>query len=206
MLTFILVRHGETDWSKSKKHTFRGQLDIPLNSKGIDQARSVGFALKNEKIDVIFSSSLIRAYDTATEIAKILNLEVFEHSGFIDLDFGDWGGKTHDEIKSIFPKLYQKWRTTPQEMEFPNGESLDVIKIRIENAINGLVEKYDSENTNKTLAIVSHGAVLRVMMCYINNLDLENSWKYSIANCSITKIELNKGKFKVIFENDISHL
>ena len=206
MLTLILVRHGETDWRKSKKHTFRGQLDIPLNPTGITQAQSVGEILKKEKIDLVFSSPLIRAHDTAVEIAKLQNLDVIDHLGFTDLDFGDWQGINYQEISASFPKLYQKWRTVPHTIEFPNGESLKVVRTRIENALTELATKYDNENSNKSMVIVSHGAVLRVMMCYINNVGLANTWRYSIANCAYTKVELRFGKFNVIIENEIGHL
>ena len=102
MLELILVRHGETIWSRTQQHTFRGRFDIPLNDLGVKQAKAVGMLLRDKEIYQIYSSPLIRAVDTANEIARFHGLEVQIHDGFIDLDFGDWQGKLHEDVKKQY--------------------------------------------------------------------------------------------------------
>ncbi len=64
----ILIRHGETEWNRL--HRFQGRSDVPLNPKGINQARALALALKNEIITTIYSSPLKRAFETALRISR----------------------------------------------------------------------------------------------------------------------------------------
>lgn len=202
MIELIFIRHGETDWSRSQNHSFRGRIDIPLNGNGINQAKTVGSRLKNENIAQIFSSPLKRAYDTAIEIAKLQGLPVNNHQGFIDLDFGDWQGQLHSEVKREFPKLFFKWHHAPHNMKFPNGESLDKVYCRIKKAITNLINNHEDEK----LVIVTHGAVLRVVLCYLHGVGIEKYWQFTMENCAITRVRYLNSKFEIFAENDNQHL
>jgi broad specificity phosphatase PhoE len=202
MLDLIFVRHGETIWSRTQQHTFRGRLDIPLNEMGVKQAIAVGRLLREKEIHHIYSSPLKRALDTAEEIAKLQKLKVQIHEGFIDLNFGDWQGKLHEDIKKQYPELYNQWLTKPHTITFPSGENLEIVRKRIESAINELIMKHES----KSIVITTHGAVLRVILCYLHGVGNDHYWEYSMDNCAITIARFDGKKTEILVENENGHL
>ncbi len=202
MAELIFVRHGETIWSRTQQHTFRGRIDIPLNERGIQQARSVGQLLKDKNIQYIYSSPLKRALDTAKEITRFHKLKIRIHEGFIDLDFGDWQGKLHEDIKRQYPEHYQKWLVEPHKMKFPNGENLDIVRSRIESAIKELY----SQHKSGSIVITTHGAVLRVILCYLHGVGNDRYWDFSMDNCAVTIAEFDGNEFKIVVENENKHL
>ncbi len=202
MSTLIFVRHGETPWSRSQEFRFRGRIDIPLTERGELQAKAVAEHLKDKRLTAIYTSPLKRARDTAIEIAKFHNLPVINHQGFIDLNFGTWEGVLHEELKRVQPKKYNRWLNEPHTMDFADGESLDIVRNRIEDAIAELVNKHE----NETIVIATHGAVLRVILCFLHNVGNENYWKYNMDNCAITTVSYEDGKYSILTENENDHL
>jgi probable phosphoglycerate mutase len=202
MVELIFVRHGETDWSKTRTHRFRGRRDIPLNSTGILQAKAVGKRLSEYDIKAIYSSPLSRAKDTAKEIAKYQDVTIQEHDGFMDLDFGSWEGRLHVEIEHEQPELYKKWRTKPNNFRFPEGESLDELRARIKLALEGLMKIHNED----TIVISSHGAVIRIAMCFTSDVENSESWNFNMDNCAYTIVEYNNGKYIIKEFNNNSHL
>jgi broad specificity phosphatase PhoE len=202
MTRIIFVRHGETTWSKSQEHRFRGRIDIPLNDTGIFQAKAVGKHLEGEDFAAIYSSPLKRSQDTASEIAKLQNLPVLDHEGFIDLHFGEWQGELHETMKTRFPELYQRWKTAPSTMAFPGGETLQDVRDRIKKALAELTVKHE----NDTIVVVTHGAVLRVLLSYLNNESDDENYKHNMANCGISIIKFESGEYSIEVENFKEHL
>src|SRR5690606_40156857 len=90
--TICLIRHGETDWNAQRR--IQGRTDIPLNEKGIQQARECRDFLKNSEWDVIITSPLKRAKQTAEIINEALNIDLIEMDDFIEKSFGDVEGVT----------------------------------------------------------------------------------------------------------------
>jgi broad specificity phosphatase PhoE len=202
MTIIFLVRHAETEWSKSRSHRFRGRADIPLNEKGIQQAKALGKQLSQHPISAIYSSPLIRALDTAKEIARFHELPVQDYYDFIDLDFGTWEGRLHAEIASEQPKLYENWKSGPSDFRFPEGESLDELRSRIGKALIKLTKLH----YNDSIVISTHGAVLRIALCFISNADNSESWNFNMDNCAFTKIIYLHGKFSIDDFNNNTHL
>ena len=202
MTRLIFVRHGETAWSRGQEHTVRGRIDLPLNNIGLIQAQAVGQKLKNEPISCIYSSPLKRARATAAEIGKYHRLPVIDHLGFIDLDFGNWQGKSHEELEKKYPDQYRQWLTAPHTMVFPKGETLTAVHKRVVNAITELVV----ERKNDSVVIVTHGVVLRVILCYLNDKDIEHYLQFDMDNCAISIAEFKSGRYSLLTNNDTSHL
>ena len=202
MTTLIFVRHGETAWSRARDFRFRGRRDIPLTELGVNQAQAVGSKLQTEKVSAIYSSPLMRARDTAKEIAKFHNIQVVAHPGFIDLNFGTWQGEQHRKLQEEQPELYNRWLDQPHTMEFPDGETLTDVRRRIEDALTDLVTRHE----NETIVIATHGAVLRVLLCFLHNVGNENYWKFTIDNCALIIVKFEHGKYSIIEENDNEHL
>jgi broad specificity phosphatase PhoE len=173
-----------------------------LNTIGIQQAIAVGQRLDKYPISAIYSSPLIRAMDTAKEIAKFFDLPVQLHDGFIDLDFGAWEGRLHTEIEHEQPELYKKWKTKPSDFKFPEGESLDELRSRIGKALNELNELH----YNDSIVISTHGAVIRIAMCFISNVDNSESWNYNMDNCAFAIIRYHNGEYSIEDFNNNAHL
>ena len=200
MLKVILVRHGETDWNT--KQIFRGRKDIPLNEVGLAQAKAVGVSLSDIQIDAIYSSPLARALETAKVLAESRSLEVELEEGFIDIDFGKWQGITHEKVKEEYESLYEMWLKNPQMVTFPGGETLRDVSTRSM----GASEKVLKKHSGKTLAVVSHRVVNKVLLCSILGLELSYFWHIKQDTCAINRFEYKDKKFYLTLLNDTCHL
>lgn len=196
------MRHGETAWSKGNKHTVRGRIDLPLNKIGEQQAAAVAEHLSGESVSTVYSSPLTRAVKTADEIAKNHGIKEIKHPGFIDLDFGAWQGRLHKDLVEEFPRLYSKWMVNPEKMVFPHGETLQTVYDRVAIAITDIIKNHK----NETIVIVSHGVVLRLVLCFIKQVGIKKFWDFDLDNCTITKVIYKKGKFEIETMNDSKHL
>ena len=88
----IAIRHGETAWNVASR--LQGQLDVPLNERGQAQAQLTAQSLLEDRPDVLYSSDLSRARDTARAIAEALDLPLHEHASLRERHFGIWQGQT----------------------------------------------------------------------------------------------------------------
>ena len=116
--TLYLIRHGETDWNLDGR--WQGHTDIPLNSIGRKQAKILAQRLHGEgtRFDVIYSSDLTRAYQTAWEIGAAIKVAVQLLPPLREIDMGCWSGLTRDEIKSRYPMEY---RLLELDHDIPRG-------------------------------------------------------------------------------------
>ena len=108
--TLVLVRHGETDWNRENR--FQGHADIPLNEAGRAQARDLALELEDASFQAVYSSPLLRAYETATILAERLELEVERADDLMEVDVGSWSGLTRVEVEARFPQGFGAGSTT----------------------------------------------------------------------------------------------
>ncbi|MFH2011128.1 MAG: histidine phosphatase family protein [Pseudomonadota bacterium] len=201
MTRIILIRHGETDWNKEQ--VFRGRIDVPLNSVGLEQAKVTGEALRNYRIDAIYSSPLSRAMKTAEAVAAFHpDISVKEAEGFIDIDFGKWQGIPHNRVQEEYRELYNKWEREPDIVKMPDGESLDDVKLRSMGALNNIFVNHD----NKTVAIASHRVVNKVILCSVLGLTNQHFWAIRQDTCSINIFDTSARGFIISVINDTCHI
>ncbi|MCI1959729.1 MAG: histidine phosphatase family protein [Clostridia bacterium] len=200
MIKLYLIRHGETDWNTTKR--FQGWSDIELNKNGLKQAKLLGERFKKIKIDEIYSSPLKRAVKTAEPIAKANGIEVKTNENFKEINFGKWEGMTRDEISEIYGSEFDDFIKAPETHTFPGEISFDNVTKRL---VKGLNEVLRGKN-NMSIAIVSHGGIIRLMMKYL--LDIREPWynKTWVDNTSITYIEIGKNHNLLRVFNDSSHI
>lgn len=98
-MKIFVTRHGQTKWNALRK--LQGRQDVELNEIGKKQALIVGEKIKNEEIDIIITSPLKRAKETAEIINKKLNVEIVEDNRLIERCYGDFEGITKEELKEI---------------------------------------------------------------------------------------------------------
>ncbi len=199
-MQLILIRHGKTDWNELER--CQGASDIPLNKNGINQAGKLALSLRDEKIDHIYSSDLIRAKLTAETIADYHNLNVNIDSGFREMDQGDFEGLEFSLIREKYGHVLKEWRTSPETLVIPGGESLTEVQNRAYNSVMSLLEKHSS----KTVLVVSHNLTIVTLLCRFSERSLKNFREFIVSETSKTIINFNNGTADVGLVNDISHL
>lgn len=197
-MKLILVRHGET--FANLNNISQGHLDSKLTQKGINQTKKVAQRLKNEKIDIAYSSDLSRLLDTCTEILKfhpktklIISQELREQNK------GIWEGKDRKDRDEAMKKEGFTWYNWKPE----NGESLMEMG---ENVILFL-KKEILKNKNKTVLIVSRGGPISILLAYLHKDNLKNYRDYlPRINTAVTEIEFKNNKSTFHTLNCTNHL
>ena len=202
MVKFIIVRHGFSLGNKEKR--FTGQLDVPLDEIGYAQAECAArYILDNFKIDVIYSSELSRAYDTALPVAKALGLEVKKRKGLNEVDVGLWQGKRIDDVEKEFPESFELYRRSPGLSRFDGGESYAELRERVVIEFDNLAK----ENEGKTVLVAAHGGVIRNLIAAWLDIPGERIKEVPRAsNASITIAEYENGKAKLTLIGYTDHL
>jgi len=201
MVTSIyLVRHGQTAWNKEE--IFRGRTDVPLDETGQEQAELAGQYFKEMEIHAIYSSPLARAWQTAQAIARIRNLKVEPLEAITDMSFGKWEGQAHQEIRKIDGETYRQWVESPHLVRLPGGESLDDVRARSVAALEELVRNHPG----KSLVLVSHRVICKVLICGILGLDNSHFWQITQDTTAINLIQHRNGKYILSLMNETCHL
>jgi probable phosphoglycerate mutase len=143
----VLVRHGETEWSRDGKHT--GHTDVPLTERGRQQARAVGEALRGHKFALVLTSPLERALETCRLAGLGEDAELRDE--LMEWDYGDYEGRTTPEIREERPG-WTLWRDG-----VPEGETIDEVAARVQRVLAEIrVVEGDA-------LLFAHGHVLRVL-------------------------------------------
>jgi uncharacterized phosphatase len=178
-----IVRHGETDWNAQGR--LQGREDIELNEAGRQQARKIARYLSSEHWDVIVSSPLKRAYETARIVAPILLISEIKVEGQItERDYGEASGLWPEERRSRFPDA------------IPGQEDFELLRQR---AMKGL-EKIVKEHTGKRIVVISHGALTNSILYTLSGGEF-GSFKTRLKNGCINQISVQDGKWTVDFYN-----
>ena len=141
----LLLRHGETEWSASGRHT--GRTDVDLTDRGRRQARALGAAIRGRRFALVLSSPLRRA----TETCRLAGLAGVEDGDLREWDYGDYEGRTTPEIRGEVPG----W--TVWDGPLPGGEHLEEVAARADRVVERLIAVHGD------VALVSHGHFLRVL-------------------------------------------
>ncbi|MBE9050648.1 histidine phosphatase family protein [Nostocales cyanobacterium LEGE 11386] len=187
----LLVRHGETEWNRQTR--FQGQIDVPLNDHGRQQAQKAGEFLQEVAIDFAVSSSMLRPQETAELILRhhpSVNLEL--QDGLREISHGLWEGKLEKEIEQEFPGELQRWRTEPAAVQMPEGENLQQVWERSVAAWQEIVQAALT-NQLKTGLVVAHDATNKTLLCHVLGLSTENFWHFRQGNGAVSVIDYPSG-------------
>jgi len=188
----ILIRHGKTDWNVLER--YQGHSDTELNETGRNQAQSLAREWENEPIDVIYSSDLTRAIQTAVIISNGRNIPIHKRAGLRECSFGIWEGKTFEEMQTRFPEEVARIKGDSVNEIRTGGESRDQLSIRVAKTIREIINNHP----NQTVAIVAHGGSLAVAMEYITGEGLIARSKYWLDNAGYHILEYNNGNSKIL--------
>ncbi|MFP5180840.1 histidine phosphatase family protein [Bacillus altitudinis] len=188
MTAICLVRHGETDWNAAKR--IQGRTDIPLNDTGKWQAEQTGLYLKDAHWDVVISSPLSRAKETAHLILQHVHAPLVIMDDFIERDFGDAEGMSFEERQKLFPNK-----------QYPNMEPLSALQDRMLEGI----EKVRATYPDQRVLIVAHGAAIHALLTALadEHLGIQDT---RLENACSNYVEWTDGEWKVNDYNVVSHL
>ena len=166
----IIIRHGQSLGNATR--TFLGHTDKDMSELGYKQAFATAEHLKNEKIDKIYSSDLIRAYNTAVPHAKMRDFDIICRENLREIFVGDWENRTFEEIMENWGReMYEKeWFGNFGLFRFPGGESI----IEGGNRFYEELKAICKENAGKSLLITAHAAVIRSFWAKISGILPEN--------------------------------
>ncbi len=197
---FLLIRHGESEGNHMEM--FLGHTDLDLTELGHRQAECTAEYLKDTPIDVVYSSDLRRAWQTAEHIAARHGLSIIADTHFREAYAGVWEGMKYSEINEKYPHEFEMWRTALGKAYCVGGESVPQVLERVQAEIMRLAEL----NDGKLVCVATHATPVRVMRSAALGLDLENAKPVGPANASVTVIDVEDGKMTLISDGYDEHL
>jgi probable phosphoglycerate mutase len=153
----LLLRHGQTPMSVQKRYA--GRSDIPLTDVGLQQAAAAAKRLASAGIDVIVASPLLRARQTADEVAATTGVPVVTDDGFRETDFGAWEGLTFAEVRERWPAEVSAWLADPA-VPPPDGESF----VEVSERVAGALQRVLADRAGQTVLIVSHVTPIKMLV------------------------------------------
>lgn len=186
----ILIRHGETEWSRSGQHT--GRTDLPLLPEGERAASAVKARLGDSGFDLVCSSPLTRARRTA----ELAGLGAFELDDDLrEWDYGDYEGRTTPDIREERPG-WDVWRDG-----CPGGETLAEVAARADRVIARVVESGAAR-----VALVAHGHLLRVLGARWGELDASAGGHLALGTAALCELGFERDRRVIWLWNDTGHI
>ena len=199
MTIILLIRHGLND--EVGKRLAGRTAGIHLNEQGRQQAASLAETLKDFPVKAIYSSPMERTLETAAPVAEALSLTVQVHPGLIEVDYGDWRGKTLKELQSF--ELWKEVRDNPAAVRFPNGESLRETQDRAQKTIQEIADGYEKDDL---VLCFTHGDIIRLSTAYFLEMDL-NDFQHLVTNPdTITELRFYEDRVFLVRYNQCLNL
>jgi probable phosphoglycerate mutase len=190
-MKLLLIRHGETEWSRSRRHT--GRTDVPLLPDGEAMARALVPVLAREEFDLVLVSPLERARRTA-ELAG-LGAAAEYVDDLMEWDYGDVEGRTTAELRETQPG-WDIWADGA-----PGGESLAEVGARADRVVARLLDEGPER-----VAVVAHGHLLRIFAARWAGLDPSAGGRLALSTAAVCELGFERERRVVRRWNDTSHL
>jgi probable phosphoglycerate mutase len=195
-LRIYFVRHGETTYSQTGG--FCGAIDPELTPAGSQMAEQFAATYAKVPWEAVYVSPMKRTIATAKPLCDAVGMEMQLHDGLREINYGDWEGKTVEEVKKDYEEDYINWLTEPAWNAPTNGGETSVeIASRSSLVIAEIQEKYKSGN----VLVVSHKATIRILLCSLLGIDL-GRYRYRIgalaASVSIVKFDVRGPLLEVL--------
>src|SRR4028119_1502435 len=195
-LKLYLLRHGETVYSRTGGYC--GELDPELTLEGTQMAKAFADEYCSLPWSAVYVSPMKRTIATAKPLCDVLGMEMQLHDGLREINYGDWEGKTVEEVKKDYEEDYINWLTEPAWNAPTNGGETSVeIVSRSSLVIAEIQEKHKSGN----VLVVSHKATIRILLCSLLGIDL-GRYRYRIgalaASVSIVKFDVRGPLLEVL--------
>jgi broad specificity phosphatase PhoE len=193
MTVFHLLRHGE----RASGRVLAGRMPgIGLTERGRDDVSAVAERLAADGIAAIYSSPLQRTRESAEIVAARLGLPIVFRDELIELDFGEWTGKTFDEIRT--DPRWPSWNTRRSLSTIPGGETMREVQRRV---VEALLEIHQMHLDDAVL-VVSHGDVIRAALLFALGMPLDFYNRIEVAQGSVSTVRIDTGGVRVISINE----
>ena len=200
-MEIYIVRHGETVWNASKR--LQGGADIELNENGRALAGETGENLETVRFDRIYSSPLIRAYETACLIRGHRNIPIIRDERLKELSFGVYEGENFSTLLKDETDPFHHFFKRPELYRAPDkGETLEHICMRAAEFMKEVIEP--QKNSCERIMLVAHGAMNKAIMCHVKQHGIDQFWSGGLQkNCNVIIINLDDVGYEVIDETRI---
>ena len=180
-----LIRHGETELNT--KGVYYGWTDCGLSEKGVMQSEDLADILQNVSFDAVISSSLVRAVITAAIVSGYTPDEIIKDDRLRELNFGDWEGLHHSEVKENHKEAWEKWGSDWKNAAPPRGESFFEIFSRVKSSIEDILTEYKG----KSVLIVSHQGAMRIIPMILLGLTADAYWSFTAEQGRYSHYEID---------------
>lgn len=202
MTRLIITRHGQSIANAERR--FAGHSDFDLSELGKKQAElAADYICKNFKLDVIYSSDLLRAYNTAVPTARRLGMEIIPYPTLREIFAGEWEGRTTDELGVKYADDFGVWRNDYANSRCTGGESTAEVYLRVIPVVTELAKRHDGQ----TVLISTHATIVRAIQAYSMGLDETRVGEIPFThNASINVFTYENGKLSPEKINITEHL
>jgi len=194
-MQIYLVRHGKIEWKKDKAYI--GQMDLPLSMEGILQAEKLREYFEKIPLDQAYTSPLSRCVKTLDILLADRPVPRVQVDALKEIDMGKWDGKSISEIKNCCPAVYQQRGREIDIFTPPAGESFLDLKQRVMPAF----EKIIMQSISKSILILAHAGVIRVILADLLGLSIKEIFKWSVVYADIFKLDYDLENEKWLCKN-----
>jgi broad specificity phosphatase PhoE len=199
-MLLYLVRHGET--GHNRDGLALGRDDVPLTLAGRRQATAVAEALGSLPIDIVLSSPLSRAADTASTIASRRGITVQVRGDLTEMDVGETEGLPFSAVRERYPGLLEQWAgPRAAQVRMPGGESLADVDVRAGHFLEDL-RQIDGGH----VVAVTHNFVIRVLLCRLLGIGIDRFRSFGVDLSSVSLVDVGPSRASVVRLNDVCHL
>ncbi|MFQ6015694.1 MAG: MSMEG_4193 family putative phosphomutase [Anaerolineae bacterium] len=198
MTKLLLIRHALNDWVGERLPGWTP--NVHLNDEGRQQAEALAQRLASLEIEAIYTSPLERAVETAEIIAAAQGLTVQGREGVGEVRFGEWTGQALEDLKKT--DLWPAILTYPSGTRFPGGETVTEVQARAVAEIEAIRQAHPEG----TVAVVSHGDVIKVVVAHYVGLHLDLFQRLAISPASLTILGFGEMGPRLLSLNDTSHI
>jgi broad specificity phosphatase PhoE len=204
-LQIFLLRHGKPKFPSDKPYIY-GHTDYPLSEVGADQARRIGEALSEVRMDRIISSDLSRAIETAEIVASMQKHPapaVVRDPGIREINMGEWDGLTKEEIKEGYVDIFRERGENIENVSAPGGETFVQLRKRGLDALARIIA--DSDGMGRVL-LVAHGAIMWSIIAGLFDIPLGDLFRFGLDHCAVHLIEHSRrpvqwGQYRLVRYN-----
>lgn len=183
-----LIRHGEVE--ERYHHIFGGRIDMELSDRGREQAELMAAYLKNTPFDAYYTSPMKQARQTWEHLNSVHPHPTVILEDLREVDFGAWTGLRWDEVYDRFQVAAFDWLTQLDLAAIPDAESGPQFRARVQPCLDRILERHHG----KTVGVVCHGGVIRMLMSILLDLPLPKKAAFEIDYASISILDVTAGK------------
>lgn len=191
MRLLVLVRHGETEWNHDNR--VQGSMDIPLSARGREQAEALGRELlrRGETFDLLLSSDLKRAAETAQILSSLLKGPAVTVEPLLrEMDCGEWEGLSIDDLRRDQPEGWRRWMDDPT-FRVPGGESILDVRERAKAFFAAYGQRLEGA---ERVLLVAHGLFNRMVLAEVMGIEPQRARFFATDNTSLSRFRWSRGR------------